>query len=168
MRKAILIAFAALFMLSGCVTRRACLRKFPAQETTDSVVIVKTVEKLRDTIIYLPIPADTVFIYDTVLIDQETGQANSDTINSRLDYSQAFAWVYNSRIYLEHQQNDTLIKQIIKNAIRERIQDRETNVNKTKVERVPFLPWWAKILSYAGGVFLLMILFKIFKFLIAF
>lgn len=153
-----------ILLLSSCVTRRACERKFPPQIKKDSIFIKTTEVVYRDTIVYIQMPADTMYINDTVWVTQEGVQ--SDTIKSDLLYSFASAWVLNSKINLFHRTKDTIIKRVIENAIKEAETTEQTIVKEVQIKEVRLIPWWAKVLMFLSIPTILYILFRIFKLLI--
>lgn len=154
-----------LVFMSACTTKKKCMRLYPPIESRDSIVIIKTNTITKDTTIFIYMPADTVYLSDTIYLD-ENGQMASDTMKSALKWSYAAAWVANNRLYLEHQTKDTIIEQLIENAIRESKTDTITRVDKKATTRVPFIPWWAKGLMWLSLPTILYILFRIFKLLV--
>lgn len=81
---------AAIILLSGCVTQRRCVEKFPLQ---DSITY-------RDTIYYVTLKTDTV---------REVSHI-TDTVYASTGTAGGSAWVLNDTIYLQVWQKDTIIE----------------------------------------------------------
>lgn len=142
----VLLMIAAIILmifLSSCTTQRKCNRLYPPQVRVDSTHSIVVVTKYRDTTIYIQIAPDTIFKTDTVLIN-DNGIIYSDTIKSSLETSYASAWIYNSKIHLEHITKDTIISRIIEDAIRDSEKKETSIVTKVVTHEVLFIPWWAK------------------------
>lgn len=148
-------------LLSGCVSRRACDRKYPPIQKIDSIYVYKEKLVYRDTTIFIELPGDTILKTDTVYITKEGVQ--SDTISSNLQYSYAAAWVLNSRLQLEHRQKDTIISRIIENAIKEKSTVETIIKTETKIEEVKFIPWWAKVLMWLSLPTIVFVFVKLIK-----
>jgi hypothetical protein len=143
------LLFTAL-LLSGCVTQRACLEKFPVQEMHDTVIVY------RDTVINVPIAgADTVFVYGTV---RDTVYASSGTAH-------AVTYTVRDTVRLLVWQSDTILWVRLDSALQElQIKDREIytitmGCEKSKTERV--LNKIFMVLVAIGFIVLIRLLYKV-------
>ena len=150
----------AAILLSSCTTLNKCNRKFPPQIRTDSIYITKTVVKLKDTTIYIHLKGDTVFKTDTVTVNKN-GVIVSNKLESDLKLSYASAWIENNKLQLLHYAKDTVINQIIENAIRESSKVTEITKTETIIKEVNILKGWQKVLMWFGGALILGIVIKI-------
>jgi hypothetical protein len=116
--KNLILLILSVTLLSGCVTQDRCSRKFPPETIvirTDS--IINTTETVyRDTTIYIHIPSEIKYSTDTVIIKDGIIQSRKNHLTT--SFAQSWAWVERGRLYHELSQNDTLIRQDIKDAIR--------------------------------------------------
>ncbi len=106
----LIVIIAMIVVLSGCVTRKSCNRKFPPLEIDSVKEMVNTVTVYRDTLIYLEIKGDTVYVEKPVI--------SGDTSALNTSVAQSQAWVENGILKHRLIQMDTIIDRIIKNAIR--------------------------------------------------
>ena len=95
-----LLCILLLVSLSGCVSEKQCLRKYPPQITEVEKVITNTIIKTRDTIIYKEIQGETKYFYDTVIVTKD-GLVNTrpSVLETTLAISQA--QVVNNRLQHE-------------------------------------------------------------------
>ncbi len=171
MKRILLICFFALswiVLLSSCVTRRACERKFPAQVETivkDSTV-VNTVTNYRDTTIahYIVIP-DTVY-FDSVLITQYPGYLYK-RVMIRGKWSEAVSWIEYEKLKLRLKEggadsiNIRLNKAIIE---REIYKQMWKSTASTKVVKQAYIPKFVQFLAGVGGItIILLILYVVFR-----
>jgi hypothetical protein len=112
------VPFLILVILSGCVTQKKCLSKFPPVSTSDTIVI----ESLRDTIIYrdslivFKIPGDTII--DTLEIHISGEPVHSDTLILDTEYARAEAFYKTPSIHLFLIQKDIYFEQRLDSVIR--------------------------------------------------
>ncbi len=152
-------------LFSSCVTKRACDRKFPPQESTtiirDSVVI------FRDTTIFVYMPPKIITQTDTIQITIREGLAESRRSVLHADYSWTWAQVVGGRLRHELHQKDTTIQQTIERAIRE-AKTTET-IETTVVREVNYVTGWQHFQIWLGrilaiGIFVLLLLRKLTRF----
>ena len=79
------------------------MNKFPPVVQT----IVKDTTIYRDTVLYIYLPADTVYNSDTVYINNEGQSFTMGRIITETDYARAEAWISDSKLYqvLFHKQS---------------------------------------------------------------
>ena len=135
----IVLAVIVALLLTGCVTERACQRKFPPQ-VKDSVRI-EVVERVRDTTIYIQIPADTVYRVDTVVV--RNGLPESQPSYLSTDYATSFAQVRAGRLLHELKQKDSVIERVIDDAVKEssRVEYRDRVVT-VEINRLTGWQWF--------------------------
>jgi len=99
----LILLFNLCIFYTGCVTQRACLNKFPPVVQT----IVKDTTIYRDTVLYVYLPADTVYNSDTVYVNNEGQSFTLGRIITETGYARAEAWVNDSKLYqvLFHKQS---------------------------------------------------------------
>lgn len=117
-----LIILFAIVILSSCTTQRKCLRKYPPQSSTITIIkdSIHTEIKYRDTTIYVNIPGET--ITNTVFVPVNSPGQNyiPDTARAENKYSIAKAWLDWPKIKLTLFQKPQIIEFQLSNAITER------------------------------------------------
>ena len=83
-----------LLICTSCVTQRACLDKFPPQETTTNTVVY------RDTVYFYRTDTDTIYAVASWM----------DTVNVSSGLIIGQAWVARDSIYINVIQRDTIIQ----------------------------------------------------------
>jgi hypothetical protein len=145
-----LLCILLLVSLSGCVSEKQCLRKYPPQITEVEKVITNTIIKTRDTIIYKEIQGETKYFYDTVIVTKD-GLVNTrpSVLETTLAISQA--QVVNNRLQHELRQKDTMIELRLKDALKE-IETLEQRLNEkvTTIEVPAKISRWNKMLIALG------------------
>jgi len=139
---------------SSCTTMKRCNRLYPPIESSivkDSIV-TKTITEYKDSLIYLQLDPDTVTLISTQHIsDPESSELiYIDTIFSENKFSEAFAWVDQSRLGLSLLQKDTTLQFSLDSAVRESTQWNElyhTELNK-EVKVVTKIPNFFRFCSY--------------------
>lgn len=150
MRTLITITLFAI-LLSSCLTKKQWQRRYPPQIKT--VTETETITKVQDTTIYVPMPADTVYLTDTIFIYQD----NDQVLQSEQSFLQTqFAWstaqVKDGALQHELAQKDTLIEQTIKDAIREKTVT--TSKEEVKIHEVNVLTRWQRFVMALGYGFM--------------
>jgi hypothetical protein len=151
--KYILIILLA-FLLLGCVTQKRCNEKFPSQSFTKDSIVYKDKLVYKDTTIYVPIPGDTVYKDTLVYVDKFTGLVNSKKVYAFTSLAEAIAWVSNSKLYLTLIQKDTTIEVRLDSALKEVTYWKEKyhSSSSVVVKETVKSPWYMKVLSWIGGV----------------
>lgn len=152
MKKLIAPLIIIVFILPGCITKKACNRKFPPETIIirkDSV-IHKTVTIYSDTIIYYQLPGDTVI--DSVIIFQKGNQLIVKPSHLSTSFAKSDAWIKNNKLHHILIQNDTLLKFKLENAVKTTWERAEKYYNKqeTKFTEKRFVPLIYKVLSIIG------------------
>ena len=138
--------------LSGCVTQKKCLQKFPVQEIHDTLIVY------HDTIITVPVlGTDTVYSYGTI----------HDTVYATSGTAHAQSYVFRDTIRLFVSQSDTILKVRLDSAIRE-LQIKDTEIytiqqecDKSKFEKI--LDKFLYIFVVVAFIVLIQFFIKIFK-----
>jgi hypothetical protein len=118
----------------------------PLVVQSDTVYTQMIIRERHDTTIFVRVPADTVRSVDTVLI--RDGLVESD--KSRLDTKYAFsvAYVYDSRLYHNLFQKESVIASTIKDAIQSNSRIEEKYITNTVTTNV--LTGWQWFQIWAG------------------
>ncbi len=149
--KNLILLLALILLASSCVTQKRCNRKFPPTVTTITNTITETI--LRDTIVYVTLPADTVFSPgDTVYIDIETGLATSKKSELETEYAKSWAQVVNGILLHELIQKDAEVEQRIKDAIREHSTHTVSETTIVKKKPVRGVIWWTGLVAIIAVV----------------
>lgn len=149
MRALLLIS---IVLLSGCNMQRWCAQRYPPTVQTDTVLI-KSVE-MRDTIIYIHVPGDTITLTDTIYIDETLSTPRS---HLTAKFAESFAWVDHGRLRHELYQFDQVLSDTIWNAI-QRYSTQEV-ITVDRVHEVEVVPWWHKWVMFVMiGIILILAL----------
>lgn len=141
-----------ILLLSGCVTQRRCLDKFPPIISHDTIEIPG--ENIYiDTTIYVELPGDTVH-KDTVIYIHPQKPAYAEVF-AETSLAEARAWVKHNRLNLDLIQRDSVLRFKLDSAIRENT-DTIKIVEVTTIE-VPKIP--KSFPFYRFGFFLILGIF---------
>jgi hypothetical protein len=141
-------------LLPSCVTKRACERKFPPRVET----ITNTVTIVKDSIITITLPGDTVHSRDTVYIGSD-GLVNSRIVENDTEYCYSFARVLNGILITELRQKESEIKKLIEGAVKIVTVEKEVS----RIVEVNRLKWWQTALMWMGGALILIVVYHIFR-----
>lgn len=120
-------------MLASCVTREKCENKFPCSDSVRDYYITET--KYRDTIIFINVPADTVYLQKVITVKEgPNGLLQSKVSYLNAEYAFSKAWVKDGELKHVLVQKDTSISKLIKNITSATISAKERVVYKT-IER---------------------------------
>lgn len=130
----------AMLLLTSCVTRKACERRFPAREYDSSTVVTNTVTVYRDTTIYITLHGDTV--YESVPVDKVS--------RLKTPLARSVAWIEGGKLKHVMVQKDTTLAQTLKGAITMK----STAINKNQVVKKDsgHLTTWQLIQIWFGRV----------------
>ncbi|MFA7361999.1 MAG: hypothetical protein WC139_13285 [Candidatus Kapaibacterium sp.] len=152
--KLIIIAIAIFF--SSCVTQRKCQIKFPPQVTTIIKDSIREVIKLRDTTIYVKLPADTVTISDTIYV--KDGVTVFKEIKAETILATARVWIGQNRLNLTLADKDTTLTIKLKDALKTSEFWQSKYVNEKQVVEVKYTPKFIKVLAWIGGVCIILLI----------
>jgi hypothetical protein len=93
--KRIIYIFLAVVFLSGCVTQKRCLLKFPPDTITK--IETHTVTEWRDTTIFVHLPGDSVFVNVPIPVVEPL---KIPPLTARLPLARSTAWVDNGLLNL--------------------------------------------------------------------
>lgn len=160
----LLIIISIMLPATGCVTRKACERKFPPETMIirkDSI-IRETKTVYRDTTIYYQLPGDTL-VDSVYIVITKDGNIIVKPSNLKTSLAESWAWVQNNKLHHKLIQNDTLLQFTLKDAIRQTWERAEKYYSKdqTKIVEKKVVPLWVKILSFVGAATLLYLIYKI-------
>ena len=155
LKRTLIILLLSLFV-SGCVTKRACDRKFPPQIIRVDSLITITKTFYRDTTIFVYLKPDT--IRDTVEVIVREGIANSRKSFHETDLSWSMAQVVDGKLIHELRTKDTAIALMIENAIRESATLTENKTSKTIIQKVNELTGWQHFQVWLGRILALLLL----------
>jgi len=145
-----IITIIGMLLLSGCVTERACQRKFPPQIITVDSIIQTTETIYRDTTIFVQLPADTV--RDTVEVAVLNGISNSRPSIHETDLAWSKAQVINGKLFHELIQKDSVLARVIENAIRESSTNTQETKIITKVVKENYITGWQWFQIWTGRI----------------
>lgn len=157
----IILFVSLVFLLGSCNMQRWCAERYPPQ--TETITEYKDTIIYRDSIIFVPIPPDTISQKDTVYIEE--GIAQMDKIRVDTDLAFAEAEIIDSQHYLWLEHKEAEIDALLEKAITEKTR----TVTVTKHITVPehYTTWWdefwikmGKIFSAAFGLIIGLIIFK--------
>ncbi len=150
-----------LLALGGCsVMQKYCDKHFPPQTITETITTVE----YQDTVVYVYVEPDTVFVQDTVYVEKETGLVQMPIRRLDTQFAYATAEIIDSRLQFYLYQKEQKIEQYIEDAIK--------TVTTTVTEKIPYkvnyLTWWQRTRMYIGnaaigllGAYVLVLLFRI-------
>jgi len=106
------ILLLSIFLISGCVSQKKCLRKFPPQITTETKdsIIYRDSLVIQDTTIYVHILGNSII--DSIFIEVPKDiPIPKDTAKAEVEFAYALAYI-NPRwnVELQLHQKDTLLK----------------------------------------------------------
>ena len=124
--KKLLILLIAIALFTSCVTQQRCERKFPTQNEiiVKDTVIYKEVIVIKDSIINVMLPSDTVFLYK--YLTSRKGVINLDTLIVERGIVGAMAFVNNNQL--------GVIAYISDSSIYYKLDSAHVRVNKYKQE----------------------------------
>lgn len=156
--KTILIAL-TLLILSSCITRKACDRKFPLAAKDSMKEIIRTVTTYRDTTLFITVKGDTVFKELPVNVNEVNRLSTS--------LSMSEAWISNGKLKHRMVQKDTVIPATVKNALKTSVTASESVKVFYHERKVNELTQWQRIEIWIGriltGLVLLLLLLKFIK-----
>jgi hypothetical protein len=117
---------------------------------------VETVVEYRDTTIHDTIPGETITTIDSLYCDS-LGNVYMIEIHKQENENMRLRRLLNNNRLITDCETDTVIREVYVKGI-------DKIVKETKKINVPFIPWWAKMLMFLGGVsifsFIIVLLFK--------
>lgn len=148
-----------LLILSSCITRKACDRKFPLAAIDSMKEIIRTVTTYRDTTLFITVKGDTVFKELPVNVNEVNRLSTS--------LSMSEAWINNGKLKHRLVQKDTIIPATVKNALKTSVTASETVKVLYHERKVNELTQWQRIEIWIGriltGLVLLLLLLKFIK-----
>ena len=145
----ILIIILSILLLSSCVTKRKCDRRFPPQVITEykDSIIYENIVFYHDSIIEVVLPNDTVVI--TKYIYLESGELiNIDTIIVEEGIIGAMAWITNSNLKVIAYVSDSTIFYKLDSIRKESLilEKQISSTHKQTIRDVEFIPFWVWLL----------------------
>ena len=174
MKNLILIIILSIVACS-CTTLDRCNRLYPPVESSivkDSIV-TKTITEYKDSLIYLQLDPDTVTLISTHYISdpEDPELIYIDTIFTQNKFSEAFAWVDQSKLGLSLLQKDTTLQFRLDSAVRESTHWNELYHTELKkeVKVVRYIPKFFRFCSYyfyiTATALVILLIVKLKKFL---
>lgn len=152
--KTILVILVTL-ILSGCVTQKACEKKFPPEKIRVDSIIKTTETVYRDTTIFIYLEGDTVYSVDTVFVKE--GIANSLPSIHETDLIWSKAQVINNRLIHEVRQKDSVLAIVIEKAIKESAILNEKIKIEEKIVQVNYLTSFQHFEIWLGRIFAILL-----------
>lgn len=132
-----------LVLLTSCVTRQACERKFPTVASDSTRIITNTVTSYRDTTIYIHLAGDTV--YKSVKPDGGVSRLSTPMATS-------YAWLSNGQLKHRLVQKDTTIRKDVKNGLKTTVSTTSKNRVVVKVVKQNYLTRGQRVWVRVGKV----------------
>ncbi len=148
-----LIILAAI-LLSGCATQFRCFELFPPDTVTK--VETTTVTEWKDTTVFVHLPGDSVFVFDTTYIFPEA--VVFKPLTARLPLAHSTTWVDDGRLNLGLWIDSTTLKFKLDSA-KSTVNTTET-ITETVIVEKPVKEKWPRTLMwvFAGAALVLLIL----------
>lgn len=108
-----------IILLTGCVTQKKCLTKFPPVNDTIRIVILKDSIIYKDTIIFIYLPGQTTINSVVIPCPPPPPEFIPDTAKAETSLAFARAWWQYPNIQLRLVQKDTTIEARLESAIME-------------------------------------------------
>lgn len=140
-------------LLSGCVTKRACDRRFPPVEKDSVREIIKTVTTYRDTTIFIAIKGDTVY-KESIARPGEINRLKSPLASSE-------AWISNGKLIHRLTQKDTIIPSTLENAVKTTTTASVRERIVHQIKKVNELTKWQWVQIWIGRVILSLLLIRL-------
>lgn len=166
----LVISVIALMVIVSCrPSREQCYEMYPPTiDTTERIIYANpdTIVEYQDLIVEVPVEKES----DKNQTDTRTinGIVQSDTIIAKTSFSEAKTWVYDSKLYLTLNQQDSLIRYKVDSATRvvnvkwNTILERYIK-EKPEVIKEKYVPLWNKILIGFLALLILGLLFVLIK-----
>jgi len=149
---AVAIVVLEAILLSSCATQKRCLLKFPPDTITK--VETETITIWKDTAVYVYIPGDSVFVFDTTYIFPDP--VTIQPLTARLPLAHSTAWVDAGRLNLGLWIDSTTLKFKLDSAM-STVNTTET-ITETVIVEKPVKEKWPRILVWVlSGAVLIMV-----------
>jgi CBS domain-containing protein len=135
---------------SGCVTRKACDRKFPAETSEKTSVVTVKETTSRDTTVSIPFKG--MVVNNKVTITKVNGLFTSPISVLNTPLASSRAWVDEGVLKHELVQKDTIVKKVLKDAIKDVAITTVKDTEKVKVDRVNYLTGWQWFQVWTGRI----------------
>lgn len=149
--EAILIVILMVILASGCNVKRWCYEQYPPVEKTDTVRIIDTFELKIP--VAIPIPSDTVRLYDTVYIEEAGGEF-IDTLKT--DFAISLCGWTDGILFHEIYNRDVIIRDTVYVPMFNEMQIITTD----KIHKVQVTPWWHKYVLIIMLIIIVILLFR--------
>ena len=149
--KKIIILIALVSIFTSCITekqRAKICASCPKETVRDSIYLEKIV--YRDTTIYVKIKGENVVVFDTIYLNGE--QIKVKKVFAENQFSKAFSWIDNDRLYLQLTQKDTTFIFNLKNALIEKDKIIKVLQSETKIVEVNKLTTIQKVHIFLGKI----------------
>lgn len=136
--KKILLFIIIVILLSGCVTRKRCERFIPPPVVNTETIIIK-----KDSLIFVPVPGDTIKDVDTVYVKDGISTMPLKRLDTK--YCYALAEIKDNKHYFNLYQKEDSIPKVIEYV------DKIVTVKETiTVEVERDFTWWEKTYKTIG------------------
>jgi len=167
--KRLFYIFSIALLLSSCMTtklerqemrRKAKCEKLGCYSSDSMMIIRETITIKRDTTIYIHVPGMTV--HDTIEVEQDpvTGLINSKKSILQVPFATSYAWVQNGKLHHDLIQKDSLITEVVKDAlwlIKENETLRQKLTIKGPPERINYVTGWQWFQIWSGRILLILL-----------
>ena len=150
-----------LLLLSGCVTQKRCLDKFPP----DTVTVTHDTTIFKDTMVFRKIKGDTVYIerilYHYMPSEHTPIKRNYEPILLQTALCVARSYIAGNRIKMSLVQKDSVFQFKLDSAIRAN----KKVVIKTKIveKPIPPNPFWRNGFFVVGAILILLLVFLVWR-----
>ena len=156
--KCVLLVLIVASVLSGCVTQRRCLQKYPAQPAD---TVIKEIVTYRDTTVYLTLPADTVT--DSIFITIPCPALDdyvSDTVRVDKKLASASAWIERRKLKLQLAMKDAVLEFTIDSIAATRT--KTITITETQYVKEKFVPPFYRASLFVNLILILLFIVGIF------
>jgi len=157
----IIIIVALALLLTGCITERKCLKRYPPEIKETITIETETVTIRRDTTIYITLPGEVQYQTDTVIIGAG-GVINTKPSILKTSLAWSCAKIVNNRLMHELHQTDTTIEARLADAIRETerlrrerrevVTVREVPAKLNTFQRIAVVWLWVTLGAFGAGI----------------
>lgn len=148
-----LSAVVLLAVVSGCVTQRRCLDKFPPAAA--DTIIVESVT-YRDTTITVTLPADTIRDSVMIYVDVPAQDIPPASVTVRNDYAQATARIEHNQLKVDLILNERRLEILIDSAAE--LRTKTVTITETVIQKERYVPAFYKATLFISIILILLFL----------
>lgn len=145
-----------LLLLSSCVTKQACEKKFPPETRIKDSIVVKDSLVIKDSIVIKT--KDSIVIVEGVSGSDSIPCNENSKTTVRRNGDVFTIKVRNGKVYFDYDLKGTtsrfqeLITQKDFEINKLSVMQKNSEETKVVVSTVTYIPWWVKVLAWIGGI----------------